>query len=76
MTPSKRRREGRRAFHPGEDPHMLNPYLNTKLFGAKTYSAEWMDGWIQAEAAWELAQEGLMEAVFCPHCGNEIIKES
>lgn len=43
-TPSRRRREGRNAFTPGENALLLNPYK------AASKRQDWQDGWNEAEA--------------------------
>jgi len=50
-TPSGRRREGRNAFSPGEDPNDVNPYLNHQkhFWGSDIYAKDWEEGWKQAE---------------------------
>lgn len=47
-TPSKRRRRGRLAYFPGEDPNQHLPY---KGWGAELFNKDFLDGWREAEQA-------------------------
>ena len=72
-SPSKIRREGRCAFHPGENPMDVQPY-KIGSWGFKAYLQDWMEGWRQAEDAYEesLKAEGI---TICPYCGQEVPDE-
>lgn len=53
QTPSHRRRNGRNAFYPDGNPTDHNPYLNSKAWGADMRAKDWLEGWHEAEAAYE-----------------------
>jgi len=72
MTPSKRRREGRRAYMPYENPMEHNPYLNSREYMAAERAVDWLEGWKQAEKEY-LEDLEEQEHPCCPHCGKELI---
>lgn len=47
MTPSKRRREGRRAFDPNCSPNDFCPYYTT-TWNWEAKRLDWLEGWEQA----------------------------
>ena len=55
VTPSKRRRMGRKAFEPGADPMDLQPYKK-ESWGYKMHLGDWLDGWKEAEEAFNAEQ--------------------
>lgn len=55
-TPSKRRRKGREAFIPGENPEDRCPYDKNK-WGYDFYLRDFRDGWREAEEQWEAEQK-------------------
>jgi hypothetical protein len=48
-SPSRYRREGRNAFIRGDDPRARNPYKGS------SHWQDWLDGWIEAERAGDIA---------------------
>jgi len=75
-TPSKRRRKGREAFDPGVDPMNIQPYsMNSYYFASNL--ADWLDGWGEAEEAYEakqkeLEQKELDDDYVCEKCGQPL----
>lgn len=64
-TPSKRRRRGRAAFIPGDDPLNHQPY-NKNKWGYDIYLADWLEGWEQARRDWEFEESE--RAIHFEHC--------
>lgn len=62
QTPSKRRRDGRRAFCPDVDPMDIQPY-NKNSFDYEGKLKDWLKGWEQEKAAY-------VETIPCTLCGN------
>jgi hypothetical protein len=54
-TPSRRRREGRMAFHRGGNPLDYQPYKGCGLT-SDLHATDWLEGWNQAKSADEIAQ--------------------
>lgn len=54
-TPSHRRRKGRNAFEPGVDPMDVQPYKKG-TWSYKHDLGDWLDGWKEAERAYDLEQ--------------------
>jgi hypothetical protein len=48
-THFERERAGYQAFTPDADPDELNPYHGRSGWLVKTFSADWMRGWCDAE---------------------------
>ena len=74
-SPSKIRREGREAFEPNlsiGEIRELNPYINKKGLYAAYEAEDWLDGWLEAQTAWELEEKTKTEETFCPYCGHEV----
>jgi hypothetical protein len=69
MTPSKRRRMGRKAFVPYENPEDHTPYKKD-AWGYDIYMADFLEGWKEAEDAW-YAEE---KEEICPECGQKIAR--
>lgn len=51
-TPGKRRRKGREAFIPLEDPMDHQPY-EPGTWAHKMHLSDWLEGWKEAEEAYE-----------------------
>jgi len=69
-TPSKRRRQGREAFIPGENPMDWQPYRRGS-WGYDYHLRDWLDGWKEAEEVFNKEQEA-DEPEICPYCGKEL----
>jgi len=52
-NPGRFRKEGREAFEPNCNPDDLNPYLKSKGFWADSNAGNWLEGWKEAEEAFE-----------------------
>ena len=55
-SPTGRRRLGRMAFIPGENPMDYQPY-NKNKWGYDFYLADWLEGWNQAKENYEYEQK-------------------
>ena len=62
-TPSKRRRKGREAFCPGADPMDFQPYKKGS-WNYDYYLKDFLDGWKEAEDAWEPKEEIVTRITF------------
>ena len=59
QTPSKRRRKGREAFIPHENPMDHQPYIKG-TWAYDSYLHDFIDGWKEAEKQWEKEQNVLL----------------
>ncbi|MBT8489492.1 MAG: hypothetical protein KJN62_00425 [Deltaproteobacteria bacterium] len=74
QTPSRRRREGRNAFDPQvsrEERDMINPYMSSKSWYARSHAKDWNDGWKEAEVKYEMERHQKDNHV-CPYCGQDM----
>jgi len=63
-TPSHRRRKGRDAFVPYEDPRKYNSYIRNVDYD------DFLDGWKEAEEEWKRCQQ--KDSEYCECCGQKI----
>ena len=68
-TPSHRRRKGRDAFIPGDDPRDHCPYISGNWF-ADIYYDDFLDGWKEAEEEYNRLQQ--KDSEYCKCCGQKI----
>ena len=68
-SPSARRRAGRKAFIPNENPMQHQPYKKNS-WAYEFYLDDWLDGWNDAKIDYEEEQRlDKMCSKTCPHCG-------
>jgi len=67
-TPSHRRRKGRNAFVPGDDPK--DHYFYKGSWDYDYHFPDFLDGWKEAEKEWEEKQ--LEDIDICECCGQDI----
>ena len=70
-TPSNRRRKGREAFVPDYDYMDLQPYKKG-TWAYTYYLKDWIDGWNEAQRAWDVEQKELFGQKICPCCRKEL----
>ena len=67
-TPSHRRRKGRDAFVPGDDPKDHYSYKGS--WDYDYYFPDFVDGWKEAEEEWKRLNQKTSE--YCECCGQKI----
>ena len=69
-TPSNRRRKGRQAFEPYVDPMEMQPYKEG-TWAYKMDLKDWLDGWKEAQDAFEAEEAAKEDEDRCPTCGHK-----